>query len=87
MIQEQAGVYLPSLPNQKLHLNQIAASRGQSLAQMALAWVLRDEGVASVLIGVSKVSQLEDNIRCLENTSFTEDELKAIDNIVFRNSR
>ena len=68
-------------------LNQIAAGRGQSLAQMALAWVLRDEGVASVLVGVSKVSQLEDNIRCIDNTSFTEDELKAIDNIVFRNSQ
>ncbi|NLE25602.1 MAG: L-glyceraldehyde 3-phosphate reductase [Clostridiaceae bacterium] len=67
-------------------LNRIAVNRGQSLAQMALSWVLRDEGVASVLVGASKVSQLEDNVRCIDNTNFTEEELKAIDSIVFRNS-
>ncbi len=65
-------------------LNRIAVNRGQSLAQMALSWVLREEKVASVLIGASKVSQLEDNVRCIDNTSFTEEELKAIDSIVFQ---
>lgn len=66
-------------------LNRIAVNRGQSLAQMALAWVLREEGVSSVLVGVSKVSQLEDNVRCIDNTAFTEEELKAIDSIVLGN--
>ncbi|NLB78998.1 MAG: L-glyceraldehyde 3-phosphate reductase, partial [Clostridiaceae bacterium] len=65
-------------------LNRIAVNRGQSLAQMALAWVLREGGVSSVLVGVSKVSQLEDNVRCINNTSFTEEELKKIDSIVFQ---
>lgn len=63
-------------------LNDIAAQRGQSLAQMALSWVLREGGVASVLIGASKVSQLEENIRCLDNTAFSAEELKAIDQAV-----
>ncbi|NLB79779.1 MAG: L-glyceraldehyde 3-phosphate reductase [Clostridiaceae bacterium] len=66
-------------------LNRIAVNRGQSLAQMALSWVLREEGVSSVLVGVSKVSQLEDNVRCIDNTAFTDEELKAIDSIVFNN--
>lgn len=65
-------------------LDRIASNRSQSLAQMALSWVLREEKVASVLIGASKVSQLEDNVRCIDNTSFTEEELKAIDSIVFQ---
>lgn len=60
-------------------LNEIAKRRGQSLAQMALAWVLRYGDVASVLVGVSKVSQLMDNIAALKNTKFTDDELRAID--------
>lgn len=60
-------------------LNQIAKERGQSLAQMALAWVLRDGAVASVLVGVSKVSQIDDNLKALANTSFTAEELQAID--------
>lgn len=60
-------------------LNEIAKQRGQSLAQMALAWILKDGQVASVLIGVSKVSQLLDNIQATKNTCFTQDELTAID--------
>jgi len=63
-------------------LNDIAANRGQSLAQMALSWVLRDGKVASVLVGASKVSQLEDNVKCINNLTFTEEELKAIDDAV-----
>ena len=60
-------------------LNELAASRGQSLAQMALSWILRDGQVASVLVGVSKVSQIEDNLQSLRNTSFSTEELQAID--------
>ena len=60
-------------------LNDIAQSRGQSLAQMALSWVLRDGKVTSVLIGASKSSQIIDNLGALKNTTFTQDELDAID--------
>ncbi|MEV7907830.1 L-glyceraldehyde 3-phosphate reductase [Streptomyces anulatus] len=60
-------------------LNGIAAARGQSLAQMALAWALRDRRVTSVLVGASSVRQLEDNLGAVENLSFTAEELEAID--------
>ena len=60
-------------------LNEIAGRRGQSLAQMALAWAGRDERVSSVLIGASSVRQLEQNIAALDNQSFTADELAEID--------
>ncbi|NLU52586.1 MAG: L-glyceraldehyde 3-phosphate reductase [Clostridiaceae bacterium] len=66
-------------------LNEIAEKRGQTLAQMALSWVLRDGKVSSVLIGASKVSQIEDNVKCINNTTFSEEELKAIDEAVFGN--
>ena len=60
-------------------LNEIAKNRGQTLAEMALAWVLRDGIVTSVLIGASKPSQILDNIKATENTTFTQDELDEID--------
>ena len=60
-------------------LNKIAADRDQSLAQMALAWVLKDERVTSVLIGASKVEQIEENVAALKNLEFTSDELTAIE--------
>jgi len=60
-------------------LNDIAAGRGQSLAQMALAWVLRDERVTSALIGASSVAQLEDNVAALDRLDFTADELAELD--------
>jgi L-glyceraldehyde 3-phosphate reductase len=60
-------------------LNEIAGRRGQSLAQLALAWAARDERVSSVLIGASSVHQLEQNIAALDNRSFTADELAEID--------
>lgn len=60
-------------------LNAIATSRGQSLAQLALAWVLRDPRVTSVLIGASSVEQLEDNLGALETLDFSDDELNRID--------
>lgn len=62
-------------------LNQLAATRGQSLAEMALSWILRDGIVTSVLIGASKPSQIIDNIKALENTNFTEEEQQKIENI------
>ena len=60
-------------------LSEIAARRGQSLARMALAWVLRDSRVTSALIGASSVAQLEDNVAALENLEFTDEELAEID--------
>lgn len=62
-------------------LNQIAINRNQTLAQMALSWILRDGGVCSVLIGASKPSQILENISVAEHTDFTEEELKQIDEI------
>lgn len=62
-------------------LNEIAQKRGQTLAEMALSWVLKDGIVTSVLIGASKPSQILDNIKAIENTSFTEEELQMIDDI------
>ena len=63
-------------------LNGIAADRGQSLAQMALCWVLRRREVTSVLIGASSTAQLEDNVMSLNRMEFTADELQAIENIL-----
>jgi L-glyceraldehyde 3-phosphate reductase len=60
-------------------LNEIAQSRGQTLAQLALAWVLRDRRLTSTLIGASSVQQLEDNVAAASNLDFTDDELAAID--------
>ncbi|GGQ24252.1 glyceraldehyde 3-phosphate reductase [Streptosporangium pseudovulgare] len=60
-------------------LNEIALGRGQTLAQMALSWALRDSRVTSVLIGASSVGQLEDSLGAVRNLSFTDDELAAID--------
>ncbi len=60
-------------------LNEIARGRGQSLAQMAIAWVLRDSRVTSALIGASSVAQLDANVAALAKTSFLNDELAAID--------
>ena len=60
-------------------LNEIAQSRGQTLPQLALAWCLRDPRVTSVLIGASRVEQIDDNVGCLEKLSFTDAELREID--------
>lgn len=60
-------------------LNEIAAARGQTLAEMALAWILKDGQVTSVLIGASRPEQILDNIKALDNTTFTAEELEAID--------
>lgn len=60
-------------------LNAIAEKRGQTLAQMALAWILRDGDITSVLIGASKPSQIQENIDAIKNTTFTDEERKLID--------
>ena len=65
-------------------LNVIAAKRGQTLAQMALSWILRDGDITSVLIGASKPSQILDNVGCVGAAPFTEEERKAIDEIAGR---
>ena len=62
-------------------LNGLAAQRGQTLAQMALSWVLRDGIVTSVLAGASRPEQVLDNIKAAQNTSFTPEELALIDRI------
>ena len=67
----------------KVHaLNQIAVARGQSLAQLALAWVLRNGKVTSALIGASRASQIEENVKALENLDFSVEELERIDTIL-----
>jgi len=63
-------------------LNAIAMERGQTLAEMAIAWLLKDEGVTSVLVGASSVAQLSDNLKALEKTSFSSEELAIIENIL-----
>ncbi len=67
-------------------LNKIAENRGQSLAQMAVAWLLKDQRVTSVLVGVSRVAQLEDNIAAIQKIEFSTEELNNIDSILgFKN--
>jgi L-glyceraldehyde 3-phosphate reductase len=63
-------------------LNEIAGQRNQSLAQMALAWLLKDKRITTVLIGASSVAQLEDNLACLDNLKFTDSELNDIESIL-----
>ncbi len=62
-------------------LNAVAARRGQTLAEMALAWLLKDEAVTSVIVGASSVAQLADNLKAIGNTAFTQEELEEINNI------
>ena len=69
----------PELLKTLEELNRIAAGRGQTLAEMALAWCLKDDRVTSVIIGTSSVAQLEDNFRTLQKLDFTPEELAAID--------
>jgi L-glyceraldehyde 3-phosphate reductase len=63
-------------------LNEVARARGQTLAQMALAWVLRHPGMTSALVGASRVGQVEDNVATLENLDFSAEELQAIEEIL-----
>ena len=63
-------------------LNLMAQERGQTLAQMALAWILKDRRITSVLIGASSVKQIEDNVETLKNREFSDEELHSIENIL-----
>jgi len=72
----------PELVKKLMSLNEIAQKRDQSLAQMAIAWLLKDNRVTSVLIGASSVSQLENNVASIENLLFNENELKAISELI-----
>ena len=75
----KSSVLTPELLEYLVKLNGIAAERGQSLAQMALAWCLKDSRVTSVIVGASSVKQLADNFKAIENTSFSPEELALID--------
>ena len=71
----------PELIERLRQLNDIAASRGQSLAQMALAWVLKDEMVSSVIVGASSIGQLDNNLQAIRNTVFSDEEKEMIDRL------
>ena len=68
--------------NQVRQLNAMAEERGQALAQMALAYILKDKRVTSVIIGVSRPEQVIDSLKCLSNYSFSKEELDRIENIL-----
>ncbi|MDD2243939.1 MAG: aldo/keto reductase [Dysgonamonadaceae bacterium] len=72
----------PELIEKVKGLNEMAVERGQTMAEMALAWALRDERVTSLIVGARNVKQLQDNIKALDNLSFSMDELTAIDAIL-----
>jgi L-glyceraldehyde 3-phosphate reductase len=86
-----SGVFLseknitPEKIEQVRQLNSIAQQRGQKLVHMALAWILKDKRITTVLIGASKPSQVTDSIQCLNNTSFNNHEIAAIDKILIEN--
>ena len=67
--------------SQIVALNEMAAERGQTLAQFALSWIMKDSDITSVLIGASRPSQITDCVKCIDNTSFTTEELNKINNI------
>jgi L-glyceraldehyde 3-phosphate reductase len=75
---EEVNANLPKVQQ----LNELAQQRGQSLAQMAIAWVLRKPAVTSALIGASSVKQLEDNLASLNNLKFSDEELDRIESIL-----
>ncbi len=74
----------PEKISQVRQLNEIARQRGQSLAEMAIAWLLKDHRVTSVIIGASSVTQLKNNLKTLQSPGFTAEELEAIDRITRR---
>ena len=63
-------------------LNDLAAERGETLAQMALAWILHYPTTTSVLVGASSVEQMQKNLKCIDSAPFTEEELQRIDSIL-----
>ena len=82
-ISAQIGAYIAkNAPTVQYTLDELAAARGQTLAQLALVWTLRRPAVTSALIGASKPEQIVENVKALENMSLTEEELSAIDLIL-----
>ena len=75
-------VLTPTLLQKLCRLNGLAARRGQTLAEMALAWLLKDELVTSVIVGASSVEQLADNLKALQNTVFDDEELQEIKEVL-----
>lgn len=78
----QPDAVTPEVLSRVSALNRLAAERGQTLAQMAIAWLLKDRRVTSVLVGASRVEQLEENLRALDSAPFSEDELQRIQDIL-----
>ena len=77
----KASTITPELVEKLNKLNALAAKRGQTLAQMALSWTLKDDLVTSVIIGASSVAQIDDNLAAINNTKFTAEELNIIDSL------
>lgn len=78
----KASSITPELQDKLIKLNALAAERGQTLAQMALAWTLKNDRVTSVIIGASSVVQIDDNLKAINNTQFSAEELEMIDSII-----
>jgi L-glyceraldehyde 3-phosphate reductase len=78
----ESDVLTEEILNKVRQLNDIAQNRGQSMAQMALAWILKDQRMTSLIIGASKAEQVVDSIQSLKNYQFTNDELNAIEGIL-----
>ena len=78
----EAGSISKEIINKVKNLNALAMERQQSLAQMALAWVLKDKRITSVIIGASKPEQVADSVQCLRNYSFASSELEKIEQIL-----
>jgi L-glyceraldehyde 3-phosphate reductase len=80
----QTSEVTPEKIEQVKKLNELATKRNQSLAQMAIAWLLKDKRITTVLVGASSVKQLDDNMDALKNLSFSVEELNAIEKILQR---
>jgi L-glyceraldehyde 3-phosphate reductase len=78
----KTAMITPEKLEQIQQLNTLAQERGQSLAQMALSWILKDHRVTSVLVGASRPAQLLDSLECLKNTNFSAEELEKIESIL-----
>jgi L-glyceraldehyde 3-phosphate reductase len=81
----QRSAVTPEIISKVSRLNDIAKRRGQTLAEMSLAWILKDNRVTSIIVGSSSVKQLSDNLKAIENLHFNEDELKDIEQILNEN--
>ncbi len=78
----KSSVLTPELVDRLTRLNALASQRGETLAQMALAWILHFDTVTSVLVGASSVEQLQKNLRCIESAPFSDEELRLIEEIL-----